>query len=563
MLATLRVRNFVLIDELELSLGEGLNVLTGETGAGKSIVVDALSLVLGARGRAELVRAGCEEAEVEAFFTGLPEGARAWLEARDLSRGDELVLRRVLGASGRSRAYVNGRLAPLADLAEVAKSLVDIASQHESVELTDPATHLHYLDAFAKLVGERDDVALAVRGLRELVQKVEEARARHATRGEREAFLRFQLAAVEEVRPVLGEDDELAREKAKLKNLDRIVSAVSRGAARLDADEGSVVDVLARTSAELRGAEEFEPKLGPLADTLDAARAEIEEAARTLQRMSEGVDASPDRLAEVDERLFALAKLKKQMGPTLADVLAAEARLSKELAELDGGEGTIAGLEAELQKRLAEVGRRAEALSRKRRKAAESLGEGITRELAQLGMGSARVVVDVAQPAAPSGSELAVGGARLGEDGLDRVEFLIAPNKGSDPRPLRKVASGGELSRALLALKRALADVAPRGTYVFDEVDTGVGGAVAEKIGRALADIAKHRQALCITHLAQIAALGDTHFVVEKIEDGKTTSSRIGRVDGNDRVGEIARMMSGAEVTQAAKKAAKELLRAR
>ncbi len=563
MLSTLRVRNFVLIEELELSLDEGLNVLTGETGAGKSIVVDALSLVLGGRGRAELVRGGCDEAEVEAHFTAIPDAARRWLEARDLAKGDEVVLRRVLGATGRSRAYANGRLTPLADLAEVARSLVDIASQHESVELTDPATHLHYLDAFARLVAEREDVAASVRELKGLRTAVEDARATQRSRGEREAFLRFQLAAIEELRPVGGEDEELLREKARLKHQDRVVSAVSRGAARLDGDEGSATDLLARTAAELRAAEEYEPRLGPIAATLESARADVEDAGRTLQRMGEGLQASPDRLAEVDERLFALAKLKKQLGPTLDDVLAAEARLQRELAQLDGAEGTVAELEATLAARLSAVARSAESLSRKRKAAAATLGEGITRELSQLGMGAARVVVDVARPLAPAGAELAIEGARLTEDGVDRVEFLIAPNKGSEPRPLRRVASGGELSRALLALKRALADVAPRGTYVFDEVDTGVGGAVAEKIGLALADIARHGQALCITHLAQIAALGGAHFVVEKRDDGRATSSGIRRVDGAARVAEIARMMSGQEVTAAAKKAAKELLRGR
>jgi DNA repair protein RecN (Recombination protein N) len=565
MLATLRVRNFVLIEALELVLGPGLNVLTGETGAGKSIVVDALGLLLGGRASPDLVRHGAVEAEVEALFE-IPAGGElaAALEAAGVAHEGELVVRRVVAQGGRSRAYLNGRLCTVAELAQIGPRLVDIASQHESVALTDPATHLGYLDAFAELMTERGEIAGEVEALRELLAKAKAEAERARGRADREAFLTFQLSAIDEVAPRPGEEEELAAERGRLRHADRILDVARRGAVRLEEGEGAIADELARIAADVRAVSAFDPSLAPVADALDGARAEVVEAARTLGRHAESVEADPGRLAGVEERLFALEKLKRQHGGTLETVLAARERIGAELADLAGAESRIQELDAAYAKQLEATARHARALSKKRVAAATRLGARITSELAALGMGSAKVVVDVAPLAGADEGDraLAVDGARLSPEGIDRVEFLIAPNKGVEPRPLRKVASGGELSRSLLALKRALAGVAPAGSYVFDEVDTGVGGAIAERIGRALADIAAHRQVLCITHLAPIAAFGSTHFVVEKGVSGDATRSTIGQVSGKARVQEIARMISGATVTDAARKAATELLSA-
>jgi DNA repair protein RecN (Recombination protein N) len=563
MLATLRVRNFVLIDQLELHLGAGLNVLTGETGAGKSIVVDALGLLLGGRASPDVIRSGAAEAEVEALFE-VPAGSGVAERLPDAGgpSATEVVIRRVVTQAGRSRAYLNGRLCTVAELAQIGPLLVDIASQHESVSLTDPATHLDYLDAFAKLAPEREAVAREVDALKKIVQEAREAAERARGRAEREAFLRYQLSAIEDVAPTAGEDETLLVERGRLRNADRIVDAARRGSERLSEGESTIADELARIVTEVRGAATFDPELAPVADALDSARAEIVEAGRTLERRAAQVDADPARLEEIESRLFAIEKLKRQHGATLGDVLAARDRLHQELTALAGAETRASELDGELEKRLQVAGTLARALSKKRARAATTLGESISRELALLGMGTAKVVVEVAplEGADPSERPLVVSGARLSRDGIDRVEFLIAPNKGVEPRPLRKVASGGELSRALLALKRVLADGAPAGTYVFDEVDTGVGGAVAESIGRALADVARHRQVLCITHLAPIAAFGSTHFVVEKGVSGEKTTSTLTEVKGKARVQEIARMISGATVTESGRKAAVEML---
>ena len=563
MLATLRVRNFVLIDQLELELGPGLNVLTGETGAGKSIIVDAIGLLLGGRASPDVVRHGCDDAEVEALFTLEPDNpASTRLASMGLARDGELVIRRVVAQNGRSRAYLNGRLCTVGELASLGPLLMDIASQHESVSLTDPATHLGYLDDFASLVSDRENVSSHFDELHRLAQQCKHEAELVRSRTQREAFLKFQLSAFDELDPRPDEEAELQAEHTRLKFADRIQNATRRATARLTDDEGAIADDLNRIASDLRAAALYEPSLEAVAAIIDAARNELVDASWQVSRVNERIEADPDRLGQIDERLYAFEKLKRQYGPEMADVLRERDKLRSEYETLSTSEERLAELEVLRGKLLDEVGALARELSAKRAGAARKLSEAITRELAQLGMGSARVVVDVAPLEADDTTALNYQGARLSRDGIDEVEFLIAPNKGVEPRPLRKVASGGELSRSLLALKRVLADVAPSGAYIFDEVDAGVGGAVAEAIGRAMADVARHRQVICITHLAQIAAFGTTHFVVQKFVENGATRSSIVEVRSKVRVQELARMISGATVSEAARKAANEMLRA-
>jgi DNA repair protein RecN (Recombination protein N) len=563
LLAQLTVRNIVLIERLVLELAPGFNVVTGETGAGKSMVVDALSLVLGGRARPDLVRGGAEEAEVEALFELAPGSrAAAKLEAAGIPSDRELVVRRVVQAEGRSRAYVNGRLCTAAQLAEIAADLCDIASQHESVSLTDPATHVEYLDAFGRLEADRVRLAEQVDALAEVQRELEAASAQERGRAERDDFLRWQMREIDELEPRDGEETELEHERGRLRHAEKLQAATRHAAERLYEGEGAICDELARLAAELDQAAGIDGSLAPLARTVESARGELSDAARALARYAESVEASPERLAEVEERGFRLQKLLRKHGPATSDLLAYRGALARELASLASASERVAELEAEKSRRAAEAGTAARALSRKRRDAAEKLADAIGRELSQLGMGRARVVVDV-QPTASAGDALLIDGARLTRAGIDRVEFLIAPNRGEEPRPLRRIASGGELSRALLALKRVLADQGPAGTYVFDEVDAGIGGAVAEVIGRSIADIARHRQVVCITHLPQIAALADAHFVVDKTEARGRTNTSVKRLEQAERVEEIARMIGGIKVGDATRRAAAELLGAK
>ncbi|MGK3966218.1 DNA repair protein RecN [Sorangium sp. So ce118] len=562
MLVALRVKNFILMDALELRLEPGFNVLTGETGAGKSIVVGALSLVLGGRASAEQIRPGADEAEIEALFdVRSSDRAMAMLDAAGIASGGELVVRRVVQATGRSRAYLNGRLCTAGELQALASELADVASQHESVALTDPSTHLGYLDRFGRLVPARSELAADVAELEALSAQLRAARELERGRGEREAFLAFQLQAIDALSPRPGELADLAAERNRLRHAGRLHDITRRAASRLDQGDDAMCDELARLASELQAAAEIDPALDAVARAVDACWTELSEAARQIARYAERAEADPDRLSEIEDRLYRLEGLLRQHGPTIDDVLAARARLAAELEQLVGVESHVADLERRRDALLAVAAERARKLSVKRRKAGEKLGAAISAELADLGMGGARVVVDVA-PHGGDRAELVVDGARLGQDGIDRVEFLISPNKGIEPRPLRRIASGGELSRALLALKRVLAECGPAGLYVFDEVDSGVGGAVADKIGRAIGDVARHHQVLCITHLAPIAAFADAHFVVAKENAGGIAKSSVARVDKKDRIAEVARMLSGAKVTGASLKAATELIEA-
>ena len=564
MLLELSVQNLVLIERLSVELGPGFHVLTGETGAGKSMVVDALGLVLGGRASPDVVRKGEKEAEVEARFEILPgSAAMAKLEEAGIPCDGELVVRRVVAAEGRSRAFLNGRLSTATQLAELGRDLCDISSQHESVSLTDPASHLAYLDAFGHLSEAREALSVQFLSLAEVVKAIEATRAAERSRSEREDFLAFQAREIDELGPTLGEEHALESERARLRHAEKLVHATRTAADRLYDGDSTICDALARIVSDLEQAATLDPSLAPVARSVEAALAELSDAARQVSRYAESVEENPERLAELEDRSFRLQKLLRKHGPGTQELLAHREELGRELLAMASAQGRLVSLEADRDARLAEIAKLARALSKKRRVAAEKLADAIGRELSQLGMGRARVSVDVTPIQPGQGDRLVVDGARLTENGVDRAELLIAPNIGEDPKPLRKIASGGELSRALLAVKKVLAEKGPAGLYVFDEVDAGVSGAVAEVIGRSIEEVARHRQVLCITHLAQIAALADVHFVVDKTEERDRTVSRVRRLGEAERVTELARMIGGVKVGDAARKTARELLAAK
>ncbi|MBP9112222.1 MAG: DNA repair protein RecN [Polyangiaceae bacterium] len=564
MLLRISIQNFVLIESLDLELEHGFSVLTGETGAGKSILVDALSLVLGARAQPEVVRSGAKFAEVEALFD-LKAYATLAGELRErgfLAEEDtELVLRRTVG-EGKSRAFINGRLATVTELSGIARSLCDIASQHESVALTDPAVHLAFLDAFGKLDAKREELGRYVDDLHNVRKELETLSALEKIAREKEDLLLFERRELDELDPVEGEEVDLRNERGRLRHAEKLMEVAQRASLRLYEGENSLCDELGRISSDLEGLEAIDGSLGRLALAVENARAELTDTGRALSRYAETIEANPGRLDEVEDRLSRIEKSLRRHGPTTKELVAFRAQIEADLAKLanSGQEReALLGKSAELV-RL--VGSLAKSLSRKRRDSAERLADAIGKELAQLGMGRARVVVDVSsQPT--TGLSLDLEGLRLSRSGIDRVEFLIAPNPGEDPKPLRKIASGGELSRALLAIKKVLAENAPAGLYVFDEVDSGVGGAIAEVIGHSIGDVAKHRQVLCITHLPQIAALAEHHYLVEKHETAGRTQTSVRKLSKSERIDELARMLGGVRVGEASKRAAKEMLATR
>lgn len=580
MLVSLAVRDFVLIDGLTLELGGGLNVLTGETGAGKSILVDALALVLGGRARPEVIRTGRDAAEVEALFDlgAHDELHKQLIDAELAGDGAELVVRRVVAANGRSKAYVNGRLVPAAQLAALMRGLVDVSSQHESQTLCDPGTHATLLDAYAGLAPLREGLAREVSAILALDRTMGETRARIDQLRAREDFLRFQLHELDELDPRAGEERELEATRARLRHADRLASTTRRAADRLDEGEDALLDALRRMASDLAHVTELDESLSPHVKTMESAIADLEDVARSLGRYAGEVEADPARLSEIEDRLFKLQRLLRKHGPTTDDLLSHRGRLADELAALDGVDDRLEAYAAERTTLIERATDQARKLSAARQKAARALGEAIASELSSLAMGRARILVDVAPISAgdePEADALAVAladgtRARLTRGGIDRVEIMIAPNPGEDPRPLRRIASGGELSRALLAIKRVLAaprskelavSAAPAGLYVFDEVDAGVGGAVAEAIGRKIADVARQHQVLCITHLPQIAAFADVHFAVAKHEETGRTVTEVKKLEGKARIEELARMLGGATITATTRKMAEEMIR--
>lgn len=562
MLSLLRIQNLAIIDNLELELGPGLNVLTGETGAGKSILVGALKLVLGGKPRPEMVRTGAESAVVEALFDiGDNPRARARLEAEGIeAEGDgEVVVRRIIGAGGRSRAFVNGKLTTADQLSRLAVGLVDISSQHQHHSLVDEATHIDYLDAFAEVEAERAQVGLAHAELVAAVRALKEAEAAVRSRAEREQFLRFQLEDVRKLDPKPGEEEALHQEGERLRHAERLSQVTSGGEKVLHSGNGAVCEKLRRLAVDLRDAAKVEPSLEGVAGRVESARLELQDAAQELGRKGRNYPEDPRRLAEIEDRTTALRRLLRRHGPTLEALLEWRAGAEAELAALSDGDLRVEEAERALRRVRASASEVAHALSLRRQAAATALGDAITAELNALGMGGARVEVAVAPTS--GASDVEVDGARLTATGIDRVEFLIAPNPGEAPRPLRQVASGGELSRSLLALKRVLSGLGPVGLYVFDEVDTGVGGAVAEVIGRKLAEVADGGQVLCITHLPQVAAWADRHLRVHKaVVDGRTQSG-VEHLDSHHaRREELARMLGGVEVGDGARENAEDML---
>jgi DNA repair protein RecN (Recombination protein N) len=550
MLSWLRVSGFALIDALELRFRPGLTVITGETGAGKSILVDALALLRGGRARAESIRTGREEAEVEAVFelpAQSPLHDSLVAEGRNLDEG--LVVRRIIARSGRGRTHLGGSVATVAELAGSVGTLVDITSQHDQQSLMDPDSQLAIVDAFAgngELVEKARQAFGALSAARTELDRFEaDARAR----AEREDYLRFQLSELEEARPVAGEDDALKAERERIRGAEKFLGAFARGDESLYAGDGAAGARIAAVARDLDALAHLDPTLAPLIERLRSAQAVIEDVAADLSRLAGQVRFDPERLSQIEERLYLLGRLCRKHGGSLATVLERQQTLGRELAELGSVEESLASRRSAVESARAEMASLAEALSEKRRKAARTLGRAIDETLRELGLREAAVKVIVEDRDEP------------GPRGRDRVRFSFAPNPGEEARPLARIASGGELSRVMLAVKRALARSDQASTYVFDEVDTGVGGGTAEVIGRKLKAIASDRQVFAVTHLPQIAAFADQHFRVEKHTSGGRTTVRVEELNARDRAAEIARMLAGAQPSRQATAHADEMLR--
>ena len=550
MLTLLRVSGFALIDEAELPLGPGFTVITGETGAGKSILVGALGLLRGGRASADLIRAGAEEARVEGIFELGPESetARALVaDGRDLAEG--LVVRRAIARTGRGRIHLGGGLATAADLAATVGRMCDITSQHDQQLLMDPESQLAILDAFAGNQSLLAEAKTAFAALSEARAGLAAFDADARARSEREDLLRFQLSELEQAALKPGEDEALRVERERCKGAEKFLGACTRGEEALYSGEDAAVGRVASVARELGALAAVDPALAPIVDGLQSARAQIEDAAASISHYAGRLRFDPERLAEIEERLFLVGRLVRKHGGSVEACLRRQEEIAKELAELGSFEEGLASRRAEVaaaEERMVGLSRQ---LAEKRRKAARVLGKRIDETLTDLGLPGAHVPIAVDDRDS------------LGPKGRDRVRFLFGPNPGEEARALDRIASGGELSRVMLAVTQALAREGQATTYVFDEVDAGVGGGTAEVIGRKLAAVARHKQVLVVTHLPQIAAFADRHVKVTKTSAKGRTTVRVAVLSAEERRDEIARMLGGASRTPQAVAHADEMLR--
>ena len=553
MLTELRVRDLAVIADVTLPLASGLNVLTGETGAGKSMLVDALALLLGERASSDIVRPGARRAVVEASFDtrGVGSVSEAADELGIELEDDRLIVRREINAEGRNRAWANGSPTTVSALATLGRILVDLHGQHEAQSLLRPAAQRDMLDAYGDAAAERDRVGAAFQGaatLRAQEATLEERRDEVRRRAD---YLRHVVKEIGDAKPRPGEDELLEIESGRLGNVEELAGLAEHALELLEtAEERAALDTLAQLSRTLAGLERLDGSVARWSELLEAARANLEELALAVRDYASELEADPARLAEVERRRDVLYKLTQKYGPSIDDVLHALVEASGELDLLDSADFDLERLREQRGQADAELGRAAEALTAKRRRAAKRLGKAVQDLLPGLGMpdGSFRVVVEPA----PS----------IGAAGADTVTFVVQLNPGLDARPLQQVASGGELSRLMLALKVVLAahDAVP--SLVFDEVDQGIGGEVAVKVGRALQDVAARRQVLVITHLPQIASCASHHVVIAKRARGGIATSDVSALDADGRVREITRMLGGGD-DAVVRRHAEELLQGR
>jgi DNA repair protein RecN (Recombination protein N) len=563
MLHEIHIQNYAVIDTLKVEFAPGLNLLSGETGSGKSILVDALGLALGGRASSEVIRTGQERAQVTAVFRseGRPPWSD-WLEEYGLARGDEpeLILRREVQAGGKSRMLVNDQPVTLAAMKSLAKLLVEMHGQNEHVALFAREAQLDLLDQFAGLEEELERVRELHARRRELESEFESLSQNEQERLRMIDLLSFQAQELERARIQPGEDARLEEEKRILANLERIRAAAAGAFSELYEEEGAACSRLAAAMRQLEELRRYDAAIEPYLESLAGARATLEDAADFLRHYLGKLEANPQRLEEIEDRLALLDRLKRKYGQTLEEILAYGEKTQQELAKIEHADERREVLQRELEKVAGDFRKAADALSAKRREAGRKLIRLVREELAQLGMEKTRLEVHF--------ESLLEG--RGGPRGVDEVEFRISPNPGEELRPMEKIASGGEISRLMLALKTVVGMNRPKAgatrrvarTFIFDEVDSGIGGRVAESIGQRLKRLARDGQVLCVTHLAQIACFADQHYYVEKFERAGRTLVAVARLASEkERVRELARMLSGSQITEAALKHATTMLR--
>ncbi|MDA0679651.1 MAG: DNA repair protein RecN [Proteobacteria bacterium] len=552
MLTNVQIRNFAIIDQVEIEFSQGMTVLTGETGAGKSILVDALGLVLGERGGSGLVRTGAERAEIVAEFDlqNLPD-ARKWLEGQMLDQDDECNLRRVIGADGRSRAFINGNSVPLQSSKTLGEMLLDIHGQHFHQSLARRGVQRNLLDYFGGLIDLAVATSNAFHDWNNLAEKLSTLEALDNDRNSRFELLRFQIGELDALDLLPGEFTELSHERTKLQNGGKLAEGVGNALQLLfDADEKNAQSLIAEAARAIESLAAIDDALEPVLTILREANIQVAEAAENLRRYGNTLEMDSARQDWVEERLDAVSKIARKHRVSQDAIDELHCQLKKQLDDLEHAEERGTELRQAVSVAEAAYRKSASRLSAGRKKAAMTFSSAVTESMKDLGMPGGVFDVrisprDVTDPRA---------------FGLDDIEYLISANPGQTPMPLSKVASGGELSRMSLAIQVIASDGSAIPTMVFDEVDSGVGGGVAEMVGLRLRDLGQSRQVFCVTHLPQVASLGTNHFRIIKLSDGKTTRTGVTRLSDQERVEEIARMLGGVEITQRTRDHAAEML---
>ena len=551
MLCELNIRNFVIIDRLSLSFASGLNVLTGETGAGKSIIIDAIDLLLGGKARTDLIRTGEEEAVVEALFDlKQATNLRAALTEAGFDNGDELLVRRILSLSGKNRIYVNGTLATAAQLQSWLTQIVAIYGQHEQFTLARAETHGQLLDSYAGILNEVATYRRRYEEIRHLRDELARLDRAEQERQQRLDLLDYQQQEIAAAALQVGEDGQLLSERTLLQHAGKLAAIAGGGYDDLYAKEGAICETLARLAGQLQEGTVIDPHLTPLAEAVQSAFYVLEDSATQLRDYAEQIAFDAVRMEEIESRLDLLHRLKRKYGATIEDILAHYSAVCREFSELSNLDATRAALEKKLREDDTSLLQIAAQITRVRSAAAITLQQGIEGELRDLAMPKARFFVALTSLPTP------------GPHGCEKIEFLLQANPGEVARPLAKVASGGELSRLMLAIQRTAPAGAEVATLIFDEVDAGIGGAAATAVGEKLRAVASGRQVLCITHLPQVAAFAHHHYQVGKAEtvDARTITT-VRLLAAEEQVSEIARMLGGAKITDSTKVHARELIR--
>jgi len=562
MLAQITINDFAIIDSLSVSFSGGLNILTGETGAGKSIIINAVNLILGGRASPDLTRTGADRAVVEALFQLPAESPLSKsLDNMDIPFNGEVLIKRTISKEGKSRVWINGSLATLQMLSKLGPNLISVSGQNQHQLLLRPDNHLFILDDFGGLTKERIKLNELYRDYYALKEKAERLRGHLKGEEERRELTQFQIKEIEEARLALGEDVSLEAEKSRLMHAERLMDIVFKSYQALYEKEESVLSILSLMAKDMDKGLNIDPNLDHYKKQLESAQLQLEDLALELRDFYSKLKLDPKRLEEVEERLQLIRRFKKKYGPSVESILSFKEELSQKEYQLNQKREELKKFEAQLEEKKEGLLRLATSLSSKRHEIADTFKKKVEEELNLLGMAGTRFRIKFSSPRAVGDTISAeMLDSTITPEGIDVLEFMMSANVGEDLRPLAKIASGGELSRIMLALKTILARFGLVETLVFDEIDAGIGGSTANIIGEKLRSLADYHQILCITHLPQLASCGETHFLVEKRVSKGRTRTLITSLDRKSRINEIARLLGGRVISEKTLAHAREML---